>query len=135
MCVYKCLTDTRIMYADNSTYTCVSQCPSSPNYYSDPISGNCVLFCPEGLYSETAGRTCTPYCSVGFADNYTRRCVGTCPSSEDTYADPTTRTCVKECPDGMVARNDTQTCVTYTSCPSNTWSDLKSKHCVSRCPS
>ena len=114
-------------------------CSRSEGFFSDPISGNCVAWCPEGLYAENDTWTCTDYCENGFADNLTRKCVAVCPEvedeGEDTYGDPTSHTCVKVCPDTMFAENDTQLCVYWDACPTDTWSDIKSKHCVDRCPS
>lgn len=55
LCVFKCkvpeLGDD--LYADNSTYKCVAfdSCNRTQELFSDPISGNCVYFCPEGLYA------------------------------------------------------------------------------------
>jgi hypothetical protein len=34
-------------YADNSTWTCVQQCPSTPSYYADLDSKTCVDRCRE----------------------------------------------------------------------------------------
>lgn len=51
VCYYSCLNSTHTLYADNSTSLCVPQCPSTPNYFSDPLSGNCVLWCPDGYFS------------------------------------------------------------------------------------
>lgn len=134
-CVYSC--KALGLYADNSSNYCVAfdNCSRANNSYSDPISGNCVYFCPEGLYAEDTNFTCTSFCAIGFADNLTRRCVSDCPVSEETFADSTTSTCVKVCPDGWFARNDTQICVEYNNCPTDTYSDILSKHCVARCPS
>lgn len=118
-CVYKCKTPELgdNLYADNSSYTCVAfdGCSAADDLFSDPISGNCVKFCPEGLYAETVTRTCTDRCINSFADNLTRSCVVDCPEApEDTYGDVDSAKCLKICPDGKYARNDTQTCVLET---------------------
>lgn len=80
VCYYTCLNSTHNLYADNSTNLCVPTCPNASKYFSDPLSGNCVLWCPAGYFSETTHRTCSPICTTGFADNLTRSCVGTCPT-------------------------------------------------------
>lgn len=57
----------------------------------------------------------------------------TCPDlPEDTYGYD--HVCLKVCPDGQYADKDTNLCVAFDDCPTDTWSDIISKHCVSRCP-
>jgi hypothetical protein len=86
VCHYRCLNASHDLYADNSTNLCQSTCPSLPEYFSDPLSGNCVLFCPDGYFAENATRTCSPSCVLGYADNLTRKCVAVCPTSTEwTY--------------------------------------------------
>lgn len=43
-CVYKCKTSSQNLYADIRTNMCVPTCILP--MYSDPLSGNCVAFCP-----------------------------------------------------------------------------------------
>lgn len=105
--------------------------------YSDPLTGNCVLFCPEGFWAEDALRTCTIRCSATqFADNLTRKCVDQCPTStQETFGDLGTNRCVRICPNGYFARNDTKQCVLAIDCAVGSWADVVSKYCVARCPS
>lgn len=83
-CIYKCKITGQDLYADNSSNICVAfdSCNRTLNYFSDPISGHCVAFCPEGLYAENTTWTCMDHCVTGFADNFTRKCVIDCPPSE-----------------------------------------------------
>lgn len=109
--------------------------------YSDPLTGNCVLFCPEGYYAEDTFRTCSTTCNITgaptqFADNFTRKCVIECPTAtEQTYGFTGNFTCMRVCPNGYFARNDTKQCVLPINCAANSWADPISKYCVSRCPS
>lgn len=82
VCLYSC--KALGLYADNSSNFCVAfdNCSRVNNSYSDPISGHCVRFCPEGLYAEDTTYTCTSYCNTGYADNFTRTCTATCPEAE-----------------------------------------------------
>jgi hypothetical protein len=51
VCHYSCLNSTYNLYADNSTNLCVLPCPASQNYFSDPVTGNCVLWCQDGYFA------------------------------------------------------------------------------------
>jgi hypothetical protein len=110
VCHYRCLNSSHNLYADNSTNLCVGTCPTSPEYFSDPLTGNCVLFCPDGYFAENGTRTCAATCTVGYADNLTRKCVAVCPTSptEWTYGEPTSHKCLRVCPPNMYADNTTR---------------------------
>ena len=65
-------------YADNSTWTCVSRCPTYPSYYADLSSRICLSNCrvDQDHFAEDINRTCVGQCPDGtFADIYTRRCL------------------------------------------------------------
>lgn len=81
------------MYADNLTFTCVTQCPTYS--YADLSTGYglCVYVCPR-LSNNT----------LQFADNSTKSCVTVCPSSQATFGDNVTVSCVKTCPLGSYAQ-------------------------------
>jgi len=109
-------------------------CNATSNYFSDPLTGRCVLLCSEGYWGLLANRTCVTFCVNEFADNYTRTCVNVCPGlgTQDTFADSSTMRCVRICPGSTYAENTTKTC--ESTCTSG-YSDPVSKYCVARCPS
>lgn len=136
VCHYTCLNASHNLYADNSTNLCVGTCPDSEESFSDPTTGNCVLWCPEGYFAENVTRTCTTHCDVGYADNLTRKCLAVCPTElEETFGDVDAHACVRVCPGNTYAENNSQECVAYNNCTLGTWSDPISKYCVARCPS
>lgn len=107
-------------FADNSTWTCVPNCPSNPSYYADLASKVCVAICRKdlGLYASNGNRTCLSLCpETTFADNFTQRCLSDCLLQPNTYefVNGTTRVCVLKCPIGYFSDNSTRQCVT--DCP------------------
>ena len=71
-----------MIYKDNSTMTCVDQCPLYMyGDYSDMNAKFCAVDCQTGWYS----------------DNSTWTCVTTCPTFPSYYADTSSRTCVDKC--------------------------------------
>lgn len=62
VCTTNCSGD---LYADSSTWRCVSQCPQKPLTFADNTTWSCVPTCPDGYFS----------------DNSTRKCVLSCPRS------------------------------------------------------
>lgn len=75
ICIPNCPNGT---YKDNSTRTCVADCPFLPLTFADNSTNECVEDCPPSPNY--------------FADNYTRVCVFNC--SVGLFADPSTRACV-----------------------------------------
>ncbi len=112
------------MYSDNTTKLCVLKCP---NYYYGNILdnanyGTCVAICP----TYTNG-------SLKFSDNYTKTCVGVCPSSQGTFGDQTSLRCVSVCPLGYYAQLTSTVfpnryCVQ--TCDTGTWSEDVLRTCV-----
>lgn len=126
-------------FADNSTWTCVQQCPSTPSYYADLDSKTCVDKCREelSLFAYDIGRICVTECpSAYFADNFTRRCLLDCLLEPSTYefVNGTERICMLQCPIGYFADNSTRTCVS--NCPDspNYFAHWESRTCVTVCP-
>jgi hypothetical protein len=93
------------LFADNSTWTCVAVCPSTPNYFA---------FTHPTI---TTIRTCVSTCPLiastyYFADNMTRSCVTVCPfNNQTTYGDPLTFLCTKTCSRTQFRLNTTFRCV------------------------
>ena len=118
------------LYADNSTWQCVTVCPSTPNYFafahpSDTTIRTCVSTCP--LVS--VGGTPTYY----FADVMTRSCTTVCPwSNMTTYGDPLTFLCTKNCSRTQFRLNTTYRCVW--TCPTPYFADNTTWYCVQKCP-
>ncbi len=109
-------------FKDNSTWTCVQVCPSTPSYYADIDSGECIDACREelDLFAYDFNRTCLSQCPASeFADNYTRRCLLKCLLEPNTYefVNGTERICVLQCPIDYFADNSTRKCVT--GCPNS----------------
>ena len=68
-------------FGDNSTWRCVTKCPSNPALYGDFETRICVINCPEGYYG----------------DDYSRTCVKKCPSNPRYYAYEPTKRCLEKC--------------------------------------
>ena len=65
--------------ADNSTNTCVDECPTDPDYYEE--DGFCVMHCSGDLYADpTPGlRKCVAECTDGlYGDPVSGRCHADC---------------------------------------------------------
>lgn len=73
-CVSNC---TGPQFADNRTQACVPVCPSIWDSFGDLLTFKCVNLCPIGYYADKfAGRTCQLTCYNNyFADNFTSSCV------------------------------------------------------------
>lgn len=67
-CVSTCTNHTinnvsTLFYQDNSTLTCVKQCPSFPaKLYGHNESNVCVQGCPDGTYGDNDTRVCLDKC-------------------------------------------------------------------------
>lgn len=131
-------------------------CP--PNYYGNPLNGQCVqhcpsvggvqLFsdtnpnvkmcvyvCPEGYYiqNETSNWTCVTSCAAysdRFLDFVQMKCVQNCPNG--TYSFLTNRTCISRCPDGLFGDPFLKKCAS--GCTNNYFSDSTTNMCVPVCP-
>ena len=120
-CILKCPIG---FFSDNSTRNCTPTCPSTPNYFADWLSAQCVSVCP---YTDT-----TKY----FADSSTRTCVINCPNDTvltTTYRDTILRICVSVCSGIQFADNSTGDCVE--TCPAypDMFGQMSSKTCVYNC--
>jgi hypothetical protein len=85
VCVINCASG---WYSDNSTWTCVQNCPSTPSYYIETSLAQCVATCRSDLneYALDIGRICVTNCPSGyFADNNTGRCLQNCLIVPSTY--------------------------------------------------
>lgn len=98
LCSSNCTSGFRLTLTIN---TCVSVCPSYPDLYGDPTSGNCVAVCNGSQVADPSDRLCKGNCNPLF--QYDNRCVKYCP--EGYYAD---------------ANYD---CVVPASCDNNTYAD------------
>lgn len=108
-----------IFYADNSTLTCVMQCPELPNkLYGENITNTCMQSCPSGTYGDNDTRVCLD------------RCVFQLPKF--TWADKINNFCVKTCPYSYFADNSTGSC--ELTCTNGTFADQSSRRCVINCP-
>jgi hypothetical protein len=70
------------LYADNSTWRCVSRCPSNPALYGDVTTAVCVINCPDNYYGDDSSRGCVLTCPltpvIFFAYDPTHRCLQNC---------------------------------------------------------
>lgn len=70
------------LFADNSTWRCVSRCPENPALYGDVSSAVCVINCPNDYYGDDSSRICTLTCpttpAIFFAYVPTHRCLENC---------------------------------------------------------
>ena len=93
LCVSNC-TDTAYLYKDSSSgsFLCVFTC-SSLNYFRDNSTYTCVTTCPSTLYGETT-RECVVRCADGsFGLPFgNRKCVNYCPTG--WWGEPDTNVCV-----------------------------------------
>lgn len=122
--------------------TCVSQCPSDPDYYAYNVTlsngvlveGLCVLLCPMlpvAFYRHEPTRECLPTCPAPnyFRDESTLRCVTQCPPY--FYAEVINQICVANC--GINLKYAYQG-ICYNICPNNTNADPTTYLCVDTCP-
>jgi hypothetical protein len=126
-------------YRDSTTMTCVSECPTYPQYLyaqgTDSSSAVCASSCPVGLYKYDANTSCLSSCP-SLLDPTTSKCVEKCPfnSASNTvlYANLITKTCVSSssCPSNTYASDDLLQCVG--TCPNGTY--ISGKNCVAACP-
>jgi hypothetical protein len=93
------------LFADNSSKSCVSVCPTVPSTFGNPLNRQCMSTCPSA--------------NNLYADNLTRRCVNPCPAP--TYADPLSQTCVSLCKPTYFGINTTRMC--SQNCPGGTFAD------------
>lgn len=88
------------LFADYSTRLCVYTCPS--NYgnegtYGDNSTNTCVGQCPIGSFGDanTVNRFCVSECTGGsYADNLTMLCVSICPANPPTFGYNGNWTCI-----------------------------------------
>ena len=104
-------------FADNSTYTCVDKCPSTPSYYG--YQEKCLESCPEGFYADDITRLCVPsiYCNdtvdgkPTYGDQTVRKCVPVCPFNYYADTRASQKLCVMMCDEGLYADDLTKQCV------------------------
>jgi hypothetical protein len=75
-----------ITYADDSTKTCVSVCPTYPALFGYNATNRCVDACTGITYADNDTRLCVETCFFGLT-------VGPNNSSKYTWADPITNFC------------------------------------------
>jgi hypothetical protein len=164
-CVASCIyTNAMIQWADNTTRTCVAQCPNGTDtrYYGDTSTGVpiCVITCPVSpvLFGMNSTNTCVSECQDGlYGDpNFNRSCLTLCPTisgviwfsqitnyicvtvcenyTYGNYADQHCEVTPFDCPNGQFGDDSTHLCVSL--CPEsmNFFGDLSTKLCVNICP-
>jgi hypothetical protein len=145
-------------FADSSSHSCVTVCPSIPSFYGELQGGGpvctpacvnsgyytlnttrlCVTNCPSPFFADPITRDCAFSCQVNqnlYADNVSRTCASACPnvSGIPTYAEDSTKTCVWKCPftPSRYGVNSTNRC--EHTCPSGSFGDNDTRLCLATC--
>lgn len=131
-------------YADNTTWKCVTECPSDPDYYADYASRTCVRRCPPNKFASNNSVTTsvTRMCVLSqdcmgsrVADPINSRCNPRCTIDPMYYAMPNTKLCGPDCFAGLFADNSTGLCVRVCPAPYFGVNSTTYFKCVQYCPS
>ena len=134
-CVTKCSQTPNVAFADPSTQTCVSICPTYPSLFGERINFTCVRECPTGTYANTHTRLCESSCpSSEFKVTTPNMCVTVCPADRATplYGDNLNWQCSETCTGGQHRYKTLSICVP--SCSTYGLTSYNST-CIKICPS
>lgn len=108
------LSNSLVLFADNTTQTWVSSCPLNPLAFGDTTLRYCIPGCLGATLGDPSTRRCETSCqnSSYFADSVARLCVLVCP--QGYFANSINNKCESNCSSGY-AYSLQRTCVT--TCP------------------